>query len=967
MQQPENGTWKARPRTLARGWIVVLSSFLVLSFFLAGAPSTAQKDGGKEKDYPRIFRDVARHLDHYYLDLERMSPRPLLEKAFTAIENSVDEIYVEDSDPGSTRFIVHVDSQSQAFDLDRVADLDEAVRLLEGVFEFIKRHYKGETPLNEVRYAAINGFLSGLDPHTLVFPPEDYKDFAVHIEGEICGVGMYVGTREGKLTVIEVLKGTPAQRAGFKKNDLIAKIGDESTINMTVNEAVDKIRGPCGSAVTLTVKRPVGDDPEKLEAHAISVQRDRVVIKSVESALIPDWNLHGGPWKGGVGYVQVINFDKNTMNRESSTSLEGHLRRLEEQNGGKPLAGLILDLRGNSGGLLTQAVAMSDLFLESGNIVVTANRGGTLRAEEAKRDGTEPSYPIVVLANEASASGAEIVIGALQKNNRALVLGTRTFGKGSVQQLHQLSRQSSAQLKITVSEYLIPGNISIQENGVVPDLMVGAVVDDGNFDLFENERSVTEKSYERHLVSLFARKESPRYTLHYLFEPPEGDAYNDRFMSGELEPSKDKLVQVALRLLELAQKPFDPARVLDDRPAEVQKIKADLFQEVVAKLKEKGIDWSPDPAGGPSAASEGQLKLEVSSERIQEPSKDKDDKVPVNKLLITARLANKGDVPVHRMKGITRSEYFLYKDHELLFGKVDPGQTVERTAKVRLPYYPYARNDLLTVEVSSTGEMPDGDGPPQDKVLVAESIQVDLKDSGRPAFAYTATLLDGAGGQPIQALDVGQEAVLKVKVKNVGTATAHKGVVVLKNETGRQVFLHPPGRPEFSDLAPGAEKEVQFRFDVREGDPVDDYELELAAADSYSNASLARKLKIPRKGSEAGKPFPNGVEFAPPVITASLLDPETQRPVLTTGKDKLNLEALIRASEADPFKAWIVSSALGAHEAAPDKILVVDSGGQNPLKIATPVSLKKGINLITVVSNDRNGLESRQSLVVRRE
>jgi len=953
-----------QPR-LARGWVIVLSAFVCVCLFLGGVPSTAQIGRDKAPDYPGLFKELSRFLKHYYLDLDRIDARALMEKAFSSIENSVDEIYVANSDSANPLVTVHVDSKPQTFNLDQVKTLDDAVKMLENIFDFIKTNYNGETSLNEIRYAAANGFLMGIDPHTLVFSPEDFKDFSVHIEGEICGVGMYVGTRDGKLTVIEVLKKTPAASAGFQKADTIAKIGDESTINMTVSEAVNKIRGECGSGLTLTVKRlskDDKDDSETLQRHEISVIRGRVVIKSVESKLITGWDPEGlSPWKGGVGYVQVVNFDKNT-----TIGLKDHLRQLRDENGG-PLAGLILDLRGNSGGLLTQAIKMCDVFLDSGHIVITADRTGPREPEEAHDYGNEPEYPIVVLANESSASGAEIVTGALQKNNRAIVIGTRTFGKGSVQQLHPLL--NNAQLKITVSEYLIPGKISIQENGVVPDIMALPVVDDrGVVDLFVNERSITEKRYETHLVSRFARKESPLYTLHYLFIPPDNDPYTDRFMSGDLEPSKEKLVQVALETMKMAGKPFSPKTLLKTKKAEIVKQKQKLVEEIAEALKKEGIDWSQDPSGAISSGEKDDFALDLSSQRIEEPSKDKEDPVPVNKLLITAKLTNKGDKALYRLKGLSRSDYFLYKDKEFLFGKIGPGETVTRTLKVRIPYFPHARNDVFSVDVSATSDLPDGDATPSDPVFISSDLPIEMKNSGRPSFAYSAQLLEVEEGKPqkqISSLAVGSEARLRVKITNTGDAPAHKGITILRNETGRQVFLKK-GRIEFTELLPQGDTEVEFDFEVRPGDLVEEYKFELMIADSYSGMALAQDLKIPNRERKSGTPFPNGVTFSAPVITASILDPETQERVILTDKKNLLLEALVESPNTDLFKAWVFNIAIGDHEAPPDKIYFAKSRGDENLKIATLVPLKEGINLFTVVSNGKNGLESRQSLVVRR-
>lgn len=1021
-----SGSWTGRRMFgAARAGLLVLIAFVAVSWLLSGIPSTAQgarERTAKDPDYPELFQTVAVVLKQAYLDLDRVNPRALMDRAFAALENAVDEIYVDGSEATRPYVAVHLESKVQVFNLDHVKSLDDAVRMLENVFLFIKANYRGDEELNEIRYAAINGFLSGLDPHTLVFSPKAFKDFSVHIEGEIYGVGMYVGSRDGKLVVLEVLKDTPAHRAGFKKGDLIAKVGDESTINMTVTEAVDKIRGTLKSWVTLTVKRARADDPDTLEALDIPVQRDRVVIKSVESKLIEGRagdDAGRDAARGGIGYVKIINFDKNTTN-----GLREHMEKLAAENG-RPLSGLILDFRGNSGGLLTQAVEMSDLFLKSGTIVIQAARNSRFHYQEAQKDGNEPTYPIVVLADESSASGAEIVVGALQKNNRALVLGSRTFGKGSVQQLHRLPNE--AQLKITVSEYLLPEKISIQENGVTPDIYGKPVIldEEEGFDLFPNERSMTEKDYDQHIVSRYAKKEVPSYTIEYALDTEKVDLDNDPFMSGDLRPEKDKLVEMALAVLDLAAVPYDPKRLLEEKGADILALKGRFFDEIVAGLREKGIDWSFDGAsGGKVRASD--LDLELSSRFLEEPSGDEDDPIPVHKLEVTARLTNRGEGPVQRIKGLSRSDYMPYKDQEFLFGRVGPAETVERSVKIRLPQFPYARNDLFTVEVSTMPETPGWDVP--EDVIFSRSLGISQIDRGRPSFAYSATLLDAAGPRPIRSLSTGLDGLLRVTIRNTGNAPVYKGIAILRNETGRQVFLKkgriefpaieeektgvsgvllpapagdyaptsttaivsaraedpsgveaapsdaetPPGEEADAGgvprLGPGETTDVEFAFEIRAGDPVDAYDFELAIIDPYSQASLVRRLSIPRRDKEDARPFPNGIEFALPEISVALKHSDGPAPgsFLVTSDASLRLKALVNTRAETPFKAWVFNSFVGERD-LPDKIYFADSQGNSSLAIETPVSLRKGTNFFTVVVRDRNDLETRQSIFVRRE
>ena len=834
----------------------------------------------------------------------------------------------------------------------------ESVELIEKVFYFLSNYYIGEKPLNDIRYSAANNYLSGIDPHTLVFTPQRYEQFAVQIQGEIFGVGMMVGTDDtGKLQVKQVLKNTPAQKAGFKRDDIISKINDESTVNMTVQEAVQKIRGKRNTEITLTVKRKGGKDNKEIETIAIPVKRDRVEIKSVESKLLKDWNLEGkGPWKGGVGYVHATNFDRNTYK-----SLRSNLNQLRKDNGDKPLAGLILDLRGNSGGLLSQAISMTDTFLSSGDVVAQAYKDKEPVYRTAKAANTEPAYPLILLADEASASAAEIVIGALQKNNRAIVIGTRTFGKGSVQQLQRLPNGS--QLKITVSEYLLPGKISIQETGVVPDILAEpAVIKDDFKDLFPNESIMTERDYESHLVSKYKVEEKPGFSLKYLAgeaeEEEEGEeaTESERFITGDLRPERDPLVQMALKILESANKPFDPGAVLEEKKKSFQNLSAVFYNKIVEKLDGFGIDWTPPPPDS-EAPGEPRLAVQIEHEFKSEPSSDKEDPVPVNTLVVKATVTNQGKSAVYRLKGISQSDYPLMREREFLFGKIEPGKKASRQVKIRLPYFPRAQSNLFSLDLSASSQ----------KIDSAATAVIEIKGRQRPAFSYKASLTATAGKKLVR-LGEDTPANLRLRITYSGKGTAHKGIAVLRNKSGKRIFLQK-GRVEFLELKAGKSTDIQFDFktviDEDAKKNADDYEFELTIYDAYSSGVLKQSVSISHPG-EDGKDFPNGREFSAPGIRLSLLEQESRKPVLVTSNPEVELKATV-SSDSDEFSSWATNQSLSQRYKTPDKIFFARSRGKKSLNFPTRVQLREGLNLVSVYAKSPEGIESYRSVVIRKE
>ncbi|MBI5287306.1 MAG: S41 family peptidase [Deltaproteobacteria bacterium] len=347
----------------------------------------------------------------------------------------------------------------------------EHMRIFTDALTIVQDNYTEEVDPKTLIYGAIKGMLQNLDPHSSFLTPEDYKEMQVETKGVFGGIGIEIGIRDGALTVISPIEDTPAFRVGVKAGDRIVKIGDKPTKDMSLTDAVKLMRGPKGTKVTLWIMREGFKEPMEFV-----ITRDIIEVKSVKYRLLEE----------GFGYIRLVQFQERTAH-----DLDDALAKLGSRQG--RLKGLILDLRNNPGGLLTQAVEVSDRFLEAGLVVYTKGRAPNQEMKfEAKPEGTHPGYPMIVLVNGGSASASEIVAGALQDHKRAVILGTPTFGKGSVQTIIPLTDGSA--LRVTTSKYYTPSGRSIQAKGIEPDIIVEDVRSVG-----EIREPIKEKDLERHL------------------------------------------------------------------------------------------------------------------------------------------------------------------------------------------------------------------------------------------------------------------------------------------------------------------------------------------------------------------------------------------------------------------------------------------------------------------------------------
>ncbi|PLL11970.1 peptidase S41 [Tabrizicola sp. TH137] len=356
-----------------------------------------------------------------------------------------------------------------AQEAERTENVYEQLDLFGDIFERIRAQYVEEVNSQELIEAAINGMLTSLDPHSSYLAPEDFDDMQVQTRGEFGGLGIEVTQEEGFVKVVSPMDGTPADAAGIEAGDFITHVNGESVLGLTLDDAVEMMRGPVGSEIIITVVREGVEEP-----FDVSIIRDTIKVTAVRSRIV-----------GNTVVLRVT-----TFNDQTTPGLEEELKKsLEELGGLDNVDGFVIDLRNNPGGLLTEAISVSDAFLDKGEIVSTRGRdpadGERFNATPGDLAGAKP---IVVLINGGSASASEIVAGALQDHRRAIVVGTKSFGKGSVQSVVPL--RGDGAMRLTTARYYTPSGRSIQALGVMPDIVVAQPARPPEPEGEEEERSI---------------------------------------------------------------------------------------------------------------------------------------------------------------------------------------------------------------------------------------------------------------------------------------------------------------------------------------------------------------------------------------------------------------------------------------------------------------------------------------------
>ncbi len=878
-----------------------------VQFDLSHASVSAEEGGDESYNLSslRIFNRALLQIKEKYVDPDRIDPGQMLFAALESVQNEIPEFVVDYDDDEKvaerTRLEVQVVDERRSFELRSMESMWEMSLRLKEIFSFVESHLPDdpERDIKDIEYAAINGMISTLDPHSGLLTPSHYKDMQTQTGGEFGGLGIVISIQDDELTVISPIDGTPAARKGIRSQDRIVRIGEESTVNMNLNEAVSRLRGEPGTEIDVWVERDGWSEPRQF-----TIERAIIEIESVESEPLAD----------KIGYLRINNFQANTY-----PDMRTHLQQLREDMGG--IDGLILDMRDNPGGLLDQSVHISDLFLEEGSIVSTVGHGDTLRdTQEASSSNTEPDYPMIVLVNEGSASASEIVAGALQQNDRAIVLGDVTFGKGTVQILYAFPDESA--LKLTVAQYLTPDGASIQNTGIIPDLQTIPVsIQPRKVSLFRSQLMQRERDMDRALENPSTRPDDdgPLSLIRYLDE----EAFDDEVVDDPNEFELDFAISLGAQLLAGIDNGTNRSRMLEHLQDDLKQIFEREMQEIKEELAALDVDWNPG-----TSPTDPAYEFEVTS-TVGDGAVAAGESVE-----LTAALTNRSDEPLYRVKALTRSDNFQLRHHEFIFGRVNPGETKEWTIELDIPQDAKNRHDRIEFTVSDDDDEFSGD----------HHYDLRIEGKQRPHYAFTYELM------PDEIVDgllrTGDEVTLRVHLENLGEQMGEDTTVYLKNLTGEEIYLEK-GRAVVKNLEPGASESVDLLFEVNDVPESGYVSFELDIYDSGYREFFQREFQLPVVSTESNVETWQGLATVGDEAAKLFVSTDDQSdPAARVGKSA-TLPVIARSGD-DWFKvdlgerrAWIGGQYVSVEEGATGELSGVErvKRFQKPRVVLTPAGL----------------------------
>lgn len=697
----------------------------------------------------------------YYVDGNRVDNQNLIGGAMRSMAYAIPDLRYSESD---TELTLHVRDESLSLPRSQDTSYDDLMAQLKTLAGFCAKTGVGDmlTPAsmsvlgseNNASTIVLNAMLSALDAHSALMSPDSYKELRQGTEGSFGGLGVLVGVKEHLLTVLKPMPRSPALRAGIRKNDRIVSIDGFPTFGLSLDQLVSHMRGEPGSQAQLAILRPDAQAP-----WIVSVPREVIEVDSVDVFPHHEGDLH---------YLHLV---VDSFASRTGKEIYDAIRQFRKNS---PMHGVILDLRSNPGGLLDQAITVSDIFLKSGVIVSTKGRHDEI--ERATTSYDEVDFPVVVLMNEDSASASEIVAGALQDNGRAIVVGQPSFGKGSVQTLFELPEERA--LKLTIARYYTPANRSIQNVGITPDVWVQPVISTvENMNLFGPYRYRNEAFLPNHLTTtqqdahLVATAMLKGYYLSH--GRKDTDGANERADDIEFKIAKSIIGRAhalygnslpegarrASHMLALASK--DIRGILDKKTTETHKW-----------LKERmKVDWSTAGAGVQKSA----LSIQLPDQELVARSG--------SKLQIPWKIKNSGGATIQNVSIFFQSPMIGLETQEFLAGPIAGGATVSGVSEMFISQFVPVGHQRIAVGVAVDAVAVQG---------VTGDFKIDLSEGRFADLEVSSEFIDGPDSKEKNALDENEHGTLRVRVKNKSDIAAAKVSISLTNLAGKQLKISKP-------------------------------------------------------------------------------------------------------------------------------------------------------------------------------
>ncbi len=893
---------------------VILAGFFFSAFFNFNIP-----DQGKSKvpnlDNIKVVSRSTYLIQHEYYDAARVDPVKMLKEGFYELAKEVPEVLPKFTDKQLT---LSLGSDKIDITLPEIKKLYDILPVVSQAFDYLKTNYKGETKFDDMEYAFVGGMLAILDPHSNIMPPKVYEEFKTQTQGEYGGLGIVIGIKESELTVIAPIEDTPAYRAGIQADDKIVQIDDQNTTNMMLSDAVDLMRGPKGTKVVLKIKN------KNTGIKDFVLTREMIIIKSIDSKLLSYNNQN-------YGVIRIKGFQEDTYD-DMVTAL-GKLK-LDSKNN---LSGLILDFRNNPGGLLDQAILIADHFLKSGDIVFTVGPGNQIEESAVARpQDDDVALSVAVLINEGSASASEIVAGAFKNNDRAIVIGQKSFGKGSVQSLFNLRDGSS--LKLTVAQYLTPGRESIQAVGISPDIhLYPSIIGKDYFDIIE-DTSFGEEKLDAHLDnSSLIKKSKSTYTISFVknteTEAKKKDDEGESSYVSKIDEN-DYPIQLAMKVLEKAEnKPKKQVmpllKTLINDEAKTQDA------QLADALKAKKLDWSMGQKSLNPA-------LTVRCEFLNEAGSGTTE-LTAGKTVIMRTFVKNADVnPVYRVQATIDAFNPLLNHKEFIFGKLEPNEEKSRDIKIEIPadIVSFTESVKLLVYTEKSAETP-----------LTKYIATSFIDLPQPQLAYSYKIQDDNSdttkGNGNGIPEAGESIKMSVSVKNMGTVDSQKTSINLKNNEGKFVFL-TKARDTIGLIKAGLTVTKDLTFDVKPDFAKDELKIDFFALDGETKASISDKLVFKTKPTPLAEPKSDQLQTAPQVDILSSTFSNSTLSLKAIAKDTANLKDITVFAKGRKVFYVNLEKSKGATEQAIDQ----------------EIPLEEGINSIVIQARGQRDILGQKSMSV---